>query len=67
MKMFADYCGLAATPEAYPAAVRKIYEEITPDITQARIDFARSHTWENCVRAIYQAIEETYANRTAAV
>jgi teichuronic acid biosynthesis glycosyltransferase TuaH len=67
MKMFADYCELPATPEDYPAAVRKIYHEITPAITQARIDFARSHTWENCVHAIYQAIEQTYTNRTVAV
>lgn len=63
MQMFADYCALPATPADYPAAVQQIHADNTPAIRQARIDFARSHTWENCVAEIYKAIEQTYAKR----
>ncbi|MFM2363534.1 MAG: hypothetical protein RLZZ316_2436, partial [Bacteroidota bacterium] len=60
MKMFEAYSFLAATPQHYPPLIRKAHEENNAGIRERRIEFARSHTWENCALAIYDAIEKTY-------
>lgn len=56
MSIFADHVYFATTTEEYSAQIQKALEEDTPERRAARTAFARSHTWENSVEAIYQAM-----------
>ena len=56
MSIFADFTYLAATKEEYPALVNKALAENSPALQQARKTFASSHTWENSVKEMYNAI-----------
>lgn len=56
MSIFADYTYLAKTKEDYLTLIQKALDEDTSDKRDARIEFARSHTWENSVAEIYKAI-----------
>lgn len=53
MEVFADYTYLAETKEDYLALVEKALTENTPQLESARETFAKSHSWENNVREIY--------------
>ena len=57
MKLFEDYTYLADKAEEYPALVKKALAENSPEKENERINFARSHTWENCLLEIHKAIE----------
>jgi len=59
MRLFIDHVYLAASPAEYVPLIEKALQENTPALQAARIAFARSHTWENSVAAIYKAIAET--------
>ena len=56
MELFRDYAYLAATPAEYILLIEKALTENTTSAAQERTRFARTHTWENSVAAIYQAI-----------
>ncbi|GAA0560895.1 glycosyltransferase [Chitinophaga japonensis] len=59
MRLFSNHVYLAASPAEYVPLIEKALQEDTPALQDARIAFARSHTWENSVAAIYKAIAET--------
>ncbi|RPE08352.1 glycosyltransferase family 1 protein [Chitinophaga lutea] len=56
MSLFRDHVYLAQQPGDYVALTEKALAENTPAVARQRMDFARSHTWENSVDAIYNAI-----------
>ena len=58
MSIFADHTGLATTKEDYISLITKALKEDSPQLHQARVAFASSHTWENNVKEIYKAIIE---------
>jgi glycosyltransferase involved in cell wall biosynthesis len=58
MKLFASHTYLADTPDQYIALTEKALLEDTPEKHAARIAFAKSHTWENCMQELYKAIEK---------
>jgi teichuronic acid biosynthesis glycosyltransferase TuaH len=56
MELFRDYVYLAPTPDHYIPLIEKAISDHTDSLAQERIRFAATHTWENSVAAIYQAI-----------
>jgi len=54
--VFSDFVYLAKDKDEYIPIITRALEENTPALQQARIDFAGTHTWENNVKAIYEAI-----------
>ena len=58
MSIFAEHTGLATTKEDYITLISKALKEDSPQLHQARVAFASSHTWENNVKEIYKAILE---------
>ena len=58
MSIFAEHTGLATTKEDYITLITKALKEDSPQLHQARVAFASSHTWENNVKEIYKAILE---------
>jgi glycosyltransferase involved in cell wall biosynthesis len=56
MQLFRDHVYLAGSKEEYVPLIEKALQENDPALKAARIEFARSHTWENSVEAIYKAI-----------
>lgn len=53
MEVFAEHTYLAETKEDYLSLVEKALTEHTPELETSRETFARSHTWENNVKEIY--------------
>jgi glycosyltransferase involved in cell wall biosynthesis len=53
MDVFAKHTYLADTKEDYLALVEKALSENTPEMEKEREIFAKSHTWENNVKEIY--------------
>jgi len=62
MKAFTDYTYLANNKEEYIKLITKALEEDSEELSKSRIIFARTHTWENNVKAIYNAIIKTEKN-----
>jgi hypothetical protein len=58
MSVFDDTVYLADTPEDYPALIDKAMAEDNADRRAARIALAHTHTWENSVEVIYEAIDK---------
>jgi glycosyltransferase involved in cell wall biosynthesis len=58
MSIFSEHCYLASTPEAYQTLIEQAMHEDNEQRRHARIEFAKSHTWENSVDEIYKAIAE---------
>lgn len=56
MKAFADYTYLAKNKEEYVELINKALKEDSKELSKSRITYARTHTWENNVAAIYIAI-----------
>ncbi|MEI9942620.1 MAG: glycosyltransferase [Chitinophagaceae bacterium] len=63
MKFFEDYSYLADKPEDYTPLIKKALAENTPEKAKARIAFANSHTWENCVKKVYEVIANHPSSR----
>ncbi len=61
MSVFADFVYLANSPEEYISLINKALTENSTDLEQGRKAFAGTHTWQNNVRNIYEAINETPA------
>lgn len=57
MSIFADYTYLATTPEEYVSLIEKALAENTKALEDTREAFARGHSWENNVLAIYERME----------
>jgi glycosyltransferase involved in cell wall biosynthesis len=58
MSIFAEHTYLAKSKEDYPGLIELALHENSTAKEQSRITFAQSHTWENSVQAIYQAIQK---------
>lgn len=56
MAMFEDVVYLAEKKEDYITMIKKALREDSANSIEKRIEFARSHTWENTVTKIYSAI-----------
>ncbi|MEP3385913.1 MAG: glycosyltransferase family 1 protein, partial [Flavobacteriaceae bacterium] len=59
MDMFKEHVYLGSSKEEYIELVEKALAENNADLIKKRIEFAKSHTWENNVRAIYKAIKKS--------
>jgi teichuronic acid biosynthesis glycosyltransferase TuaH len=59
MDMFKDHVYLGSTKEDYIMLTEKALSENSRELVQKRIEFAKSHTWENNVLAIYNAIKKS--------
>ncbi len=60
MNYFADYTYLAPTREAYVDKIEMALKEDDNAKQSKRKQFARSHTWENNVKAIYEHIKNYF-------
>lgn len=56
MGVFADHTYLASSKEEYIELIHRAIEENNEELELARISFARTHTWQNNVNEIYNAI-----------
>ena len=59
MGVFDEFTYLAENKEQYVELISKALEEDSEELSKSRLDFARTHTWENNVNAIYDAIKNT--------
>ncbi|SNZ01281.1 glycosyltransferase [Flagellimonas pacifica] len=59
MEMFKEHVYLGTNKEEYILLAEKALAEDSPELQQKRIAFAKSHTWENNVLAIYDAIKKS--------
>ncbi len=60
MKAFKDFTYLARDKEEYVKLIMLALEEDNTKKSDARITFAQTHTWENNVNSIYEAIANTH-------
>ncbi len=58
MELFKDHVFLCNNATEYVQAIEKALAENNPSVQEERIRFARSHSWENNVQAIYNHISE---------
>lgn len=58
MSIFKVHTYLAKEPSEYIALIERALQENNPALELKRIEFARSHTWENNVKEIYSAIKK---------
>lgn len=63
MEMFKDYVYLGSSKEDYISLTENALAENSQELVAKRIFFAKSHTWENNVKAIYNAIITATKNR----
>lgn len=63
MEIFKDHVYLGESKEDYVDLIKKALSDNSPEREQERIEFAKNHTWEASVNAIYSAIEETLKKR----
>jgi glycosyltransferase involved in cell wall biosynthesis len=59
MEVFKDFTYLATSELEYVELILKALNEDNESKIQARIKFAHTHTWENNIKAIYEAIYNT--------
>jgi teichuronic acid biosynthesis glycosyltransferase TuaH len=59
MQIFEDYIYTAGRPADYPALIERALSEDNSALSEKRMKFAGTHTWENCVRQLYSAIDKT--------
>ncbi|UII77095.1 glycosyltransferase [Flagellimonas sp. HMM57] len=59
MEMFKEHVYLGSTKEEYIQLAEKALAENNSELVEERIAFAKSHTWENNVQAIYDAIKKS--------
>jgi len=56
MRLFADHTYLADTAADYPQLIEQALRENSEAVAAERMRFARSHTWEACMEALYHAV-----------
>lgn len=59
MDMFKEYVYLASDKEDYVLKAKQAMQENSEIKIRERVAFAKSHTWENNVKAIYNAIKKS--------
>lgn len=59
MELFDSHTYLARNANEYVTLISRALSEDSPALQEERIAFARSHSWENSVTAIYEAILNT--------
>ena len=57
MDVFEKYVYLAAGKSEYIRAIEKALQDDAPLLQKQRKEFARLHTWENCVQEIYKVLD----------
>lgn len=67
MEAFSEYTYLASDPADYPALIRKAIEENSDEKEVRRIEFARQHTWENCIHEVYRNISRIDAEKNQSI
>ncbi|MGC6431539.1 MAG: glycosyltransferase [Jejuia sp.] len=63
MNMFNDYVYLGDTKHDYILLAEKALNEHSDELAKKRMIFAKSHTWENNVKAIYDSIIKATKHR----
>ncbi len=63
MEVFSKYTYLANDKYEYVNLIANALEEDSESKSQERIEFAKTHTWENNVNNIYRAIADTYLEK----
>lgn len=63
MEVFADYCYLANNKEGYIKSIEAALSANTSEEEKRRRDFAMTHTWENNVGEIYNAMNDVLTKR----
>jgi glycosyltransferase involved in cell wall biosynthesis len=58
MELFKDHVYLCDTLDEYNEAIEKALNENSLKLEKERIAFARSHSWQNSVRSIYQYMQQ---------
>jgi len=64
MDVFKDYVYLCNTVDDYIAAIHDALKNNSAELQQQRIKFASTHTWENSVKKIYEAINQTLNSKS---
>ena len=59
MEVFKNYCYLAHSSDEYIELIEKALEENNETLEKEREEFAASHTWENNVAEIWNALEKS--------
>jgi teichuronic acid biosynthesis glycosyltransferase TuaH len=62
MKLFEEHTGLADKPGDYVPLIEKALAGNNAALRAKRIAFANQHTWENCIRDLFQAISNHSAD-----
>ncbi|WP_462264847.1 glycosyltransferase [Mucilaginibacter sp.] len=65
MRIFEQHTYLAVTGDDYVSLIRQALQEDSAALQQQRIAFAQTHSWENSVKAIYEAIAAVKPQLTA--
>lgn len=63
MSMFREHVYMGTTSAEYVDLIERALREDNPERAARRMEFARGHTWENCVAAIAAAVEKVSAAR----
>lgn len=66
MELFADHVYLATGPDHWLALLDRALAKAGPSTAQARVAFARSHTWAASAAALYRALEAAPPKKTDA-
>ena len=56
MDVFKNHCYLALNLEEYLLKIEEAMQDNSPNLIQSRKEFAASHTWENSIAALWQAL-----------
>lgn len=68
MKLFQHHTLLADRPEDYTGLIETALAQDSPAQAAERIRFARTHSWENCIRELYKGIHsirnQSFNNRS---
>ncbi len=65
MSVFSEYVYLSRNAEEYIRNIQKAITDNSVDKEKKRIEFARTHTWENSVNEIYKAISYTMYHQSS--
>jgi glycosyltransferase involved in cell wall biosynthesis len=62
MQVFQDHVYMADKPEDYPGLIEKALQEDNNDLHTKRIALAQTHSWENSVQEMIDAINKTVSH-----
>lgn len=65
MEIFDGYVYMADNASDYPALIDTALSESDEALRQRRIAVARTHTWENCISTLNEAIETTFIKKNS--